>query len=206
MREKSYREQYDRTLRWLTKLEEFGTNVEMPWSESESRTECPGVTYTKRRRKITARVAGEFLFDYEKEGRDLIYAFFQNCWHLKDWLKEDDRVRTLVKSDCGKKKKREGNGCGVCIECFAICDDYLSICSDMCNGSKHSNLKLAKRDKDTDMRKTILKVGVDQDRKLSITGEFVILCKGKEYNALELARSCMTRWTTFISKYGLPES
>ena len=51
---------------------------------------------------------------------DIVYAFFQNCYHLKDWIKNDDKIKTRKN-----------------VERFIEENKCLSICSDICNGSKH---------------------------------------------------------------------
>lgn len=53
---------------------------------------------------------------------DDIYAFFQNCYHLKDWLKNDPAYTF--------HSGRE-------IEEYVNQSRELSICADICNGSKH---------------------------------------------------------------------
>jgi len=55
---------------------------------------------------------------------DEIYAFFINCYHLKDWIKNDDAV-----SIEGKEK----------LEKFIKGSDYMNICEKVCNGIKHLN-------------------------------------------------------------------
>lgn len=54
---------------------------------------------------------------------DAIYAFFQDCYHLKDWIKNDltSPQRTSVESFVSHSKN-------------------LSLCADICNGSKHLTL------------------------------------------------------------------
>ncbi len=51
---------------------------------------------------------------------DDIYAFFQNCYHLKDWIKNDPACSSW--SD---------------VEDFINQNPDLSICADLCNALKH---------------------------------------------------------------------
>ncbi len=53
---------------------------------------------------------------------DDIYAFFQNCYHLKDWLKNDDAYTFHSCQEIEEHVKQS---------------DELLICADICNGSKH---------------------------------------------------------------------
>ena len=61
---------------------------------------------------------------------DDIYHFFQDCWHLKDWIKND---ATLSQST------REG------IISEAKKTDSLKYCADLANGSKHLKLERARK-------------------------------------------------------------
>jgi hypothetical protein len=63
--------------------------------------------------------------DHDRESdyyQDEAYAFFQNCYHLKDWLKNDAASAAAVADD---------------IEQFISVSRALSICADLANGSKH---------------------------------------------------------------------
>jgi len=54
---------------------------------------------------------------------DVVYAFFQSCYHLKDWVLTDK-----IKTSSEIKKFIDDNDC-------------IKICADICNGTKHFNLK-----------------------------------------------------------------
>jgi hypothetical protein len=56
--------------------------------------------------------------------QDEAYAFFQNCYHLKDWLKNDPTTAAAVND----------------IEEFICRSQNLSLCADVCNGSKYLKL------------------------------------------------------------------
>jgi len=62
--------------------------------------------------------------------QDDVWAFFQNCWHIKDWLKHDYRV---------PKRTRDR------VIAAAHASRILQVCRDMANGTKHR--KLTGRDK-----------------------------------------------------------
>jgi len=62
--------------------------------------------------------------------QDDVWAFFQNCWHIKDWLKHDYRV---------PKRTRD------LVIAAAHASRVLQVCRDMANGTKHR--KLTRRDK-----------------------------------------------------------
>jgi hypothetical protein len=56
---------------------------------------------------------------------DNLYHFFQDCWHLKDWIKNDDTLsRSTRKTIVSEAEKTES----------------LNYCADLANGSKHLKL------------------------------------------------------------------
>ena len=60
-----------------------------------------------------------------EEYEDFLWAFFQNCWHLRDWLKNDTSIR---------KRKREA------ILSAVKQSKVLLICECIANRSKHYRL------------------------------------------------------------------
>jgi hypothetical protein len=53
---------------------------------------------------------------------DDIYAFFQSCYHLKDWIKNDSDVSQSIKDR---------------VEHYITSKRSLSLCGDLCNSTKH---------------------------------------------------------------------
>jgi hypothetical protein len=113
---------------------------------------------------------------------DAIHTFFQNCYHLKDWIKNDPNSLFREK-----------------VEEFVSASNNLSLCADICNGSKH--LKLTK------LRSGHLpKVGGHEasfrprhtkDRRIHFV-HFRIEHNGKIIDAFDLAENCMTEWQRFL--------
>ena len=56
---------------------------------------------------------------------DDVYAFFQNCYHLKDWIKNDPTLPSSIRSE---------------VEDYIDQTRALSICADLCNALKHLKL------------------------------------------------------------------
>jgi hypothetical protein len=115
---------------------------------------------------------------------DEVYAFFINCYHLKDWIKNDDTVKLPKKDVEGFIKKHE----------------CMRLCADICNGTKHLKLD-----------PTIHPPRSDQDPKfgartfsLSLGGEpiikvkFSIETKKGTIDAFALASECVQKWEEFI--------
>lgn len=92
----AYQEQLARVRRFLVRVEDASVNTKL---------ELPPEKQT----------------EYE----DMLAAFFQNCWHLKDWIKNDAVApRTLagpIEELCGHYRS-------------------LLLCADVANGTKHLTL------------------------------------------------------------------
>jgi hypothetical protein len=56
---------------------------------------------------------------------DDFYAFFSTCFHLKDWLKQDNSLPESVRAD---------------VETHVNATFWLKLCADLANGSKHLEL------------------------------------------------------------------
>ena len=58
----------------------------------------------------------------EHDFQDMMWAAFQNCWHVKDWIMSDPNV-----SDAQKQA----------VLAMAHQSPDLGACQDLCNGTKH---------------------------------------------------------------------
>jgi hypothetical protein len=76
-----------------------------------------------RVRRFLDRVEGPNANDVEFQ--DMMWAFFQNCWHLKDWVKNDPLASEVQKNSVIDQ---------------AHASALLGICRDLCNGTKHLGL------------------------------------------------------------------
>jgi len=56
---------------------------------------------------------------------DDLFSFFQHCWHLKDWIKNDDTLQRATRKAVVKDVEAT---------------DRLLYCADLANGSKHLHL------------------------------------------------------------------
>ena len=107
--------------------------------------------------------------------QDQVYAFFQNCYHLKDWIKHDESVRVSENVEDFIKKHCE-----------------LKLCAVICNGTKHLVLKKMP----LGGRKTIVDVGRGTT---IISVKYTIdTSSGSSVDAFELATKCLEIWEKFI--------
>lgn len=116
---------------------------------------------------------------------DDIYAFFQNCYHLKDWIKNDPACSNW--SD---------------VENFISQNTDLSICADLCNALKHLTLTRSRSNKNPIFDGGNIKlnitdgIGIKEEVAISIT--YKISTSSGEIDAFELAGRCMSTWEKFI--------
>jgi hypothetical protein len=123
---------------------------------------------------------------------DDLYHFFQDAWHLKDWLINDPAANVRRK---GIEADLE-NG-----------DRAFKITADLANGTKHR--ALTTKNKNTKKVSRIGAVIVERIRSVPITGGKsenrwrVRLADGTETTAEKAAKDVMKAWDKLLKSYGL---
>ncbi|QXX27523.1 hypothetical protein JMJ84_14030 [Salmonella enterica subsp. salamae] len=143
--------------------------------------------YLNRIEKIYAGIFSSSGHDKEDYDDDVI-SFFIHCYHIRDWIIE---LNTLnIKS--GQ------------VDIFINKHQALKICADLANGSKHCKLTRSLR---TGHQPHIAAKQKQTSTWYSGTGggevmtcKYTILCDGKLYDALQLARECIQLWDSYISE------
>ena len=126
-----------------------------------------------------------------EEYEDDLWAFFQNCWHLKDWIKNDS-----VAAVDEEEIEREANS-----------RHMLRVCADLANGTKH--LELRNPREGGKLAGARIKADVRDDMATGTTttsiqwNVMVALEDGTEYHALEVARGALMEWRDLIDKLKL---
>ena len=116
------------------------------------------------------------------DAMDYIIAFFQSCWHLKDWLmndqniKVDERLINNIKEFVEKKSK------------------YIKISQNIANGSKHLDFKNYGRL----MSGLSAKIVVDQDSQTWQSATYEFTQEGITYKVVDLAIQCFNEWELFL--------
>lgn len=117
--------------------------------------------------------------------QDEVYAFFINCYHLKDWIINDSSIKIN-----NKKQK---------IEDFINDNECMSLCADICNGLKHLELDRNIRTgikPEFKERKFFLKLG---EKEPIVRVKYNILTAKGNKDAFILADDCIESWEIFIS-------
>ena len=116
------------------------------------------------------------------EARDLAEEFFNQCYHLKDWIKKDSTI-----------------GSHVDVEAYIAKTRVLQIAADYCNSLKHAGL-----DRKSRSGGQIEKINTHMSLDLTPRGwlgssqvEFVLA--GKKYNAYRLATDSVAAWRSFFA-------
>ena len=133
-----------------------------------------------RARRFLARteaVSGFADVDFQ----DMMWAFFQNCWHVKDWVKNDPILDQATKDS---------------ILAWAHKSIVLGVCHDMCNGTKHLGPRPGEASHD------------HIDTTIVPGGETIMDClidngHGKLVSGRLLAHQCIGEWVSILQSHGL---
>ncbi len=121
---------------------------------------------------------------------DEVYAFFQNCYHLKDWIKHDPACSNWSK-----------------VETLINTNPDLAMCADLCNALKHLTLT---RDRRSSENPTFsgshitlnITDGLGVNECIDISIRYNISTKSGNIDAFELANRCIAAWDSFIKSNG----
>ncbi|MCF6150442.1 MAG: hypothetical protein E3K37_17540 [Candidatus Kuenenia sp.] len=129
--------------------------------------------------------------DYE----DNLWSFFQNCWHLKDWIKNDPGVPSSVSS---------------AIEDAVNEYESLMICADLANRSKHLKLQRVRLDATMPGRYIVATINetISAQKPSAATSVIswdykITLQDGSECWAMDVAEQAIADWETLINKLNL---
>jgi hypothetical protein len=113
--------------------------------------------------------------------QDMMWAFFQNCWHVKDWLCNDPSVPSETK--------------GAVVDLAHLSPD-LKMCQQLCNGTKHLGLRKGAKHLRTSTTYDFARGFIETDC-------FIDDGNGKEISGRELARRCIDEWERILVSQGL---
>lgn len=129
---------------------------------------------------------------------DEVLAFFQNCYHLKDWLK-NDRRRVVSAKD---------------VETYVTNSPNLTLCGALATGAKHLTIDDPRFDRKAKVSKRIttyaptVTVGprgvVPVEPSETMVGViFGVEANGVTHDAFALATACVKEWELFLTSKGL---
>ena len=113
---------------------------------------------------------------------DDVYAFFQNCYHLEDWIKHDPAAGPLSAQ----------------VEDFINQTPELLICADICNSLKHLKLKRSRSSQTPEFGKRIFKLSLGT-KPTTIAVAYTIDTNAGTVDAFDLASQCLRAWEKFVT-------
>lgn len=111
---------------------------------------------------------------------DVVYAFFMNCFHLKDWIKHDHMISPKQK-----------------VEDFIRNNDSMQKCGDITNGIKHLTLTFHHSPKDPKFGPKNITLTVGPEEPI-IKTKYVITTNIGTEDAFQLASDCVKEWENYI--------
>jgi hypothetical protein len=131
----------------------------------------------------------------QHEYEDALYAYFQNCWHLKDWIKNDDATPATLKTAVQRVDNEQHR------------IDSLMLSADIANGSKHLKLtRSIRRGAKTEaeiMVRVFDSVSESTQSNASVGFRYQIVeSNGNSHDALDLARRALADWENLIASNG----
>ena len=131
------------------------------------------------------------------DSEDYAHAFFQNCYHLKDWLKNDHQFTAKSNDE---------------IEQYITDTPSLAICADICNGSKHLMLIRPRSGATPEIGNTLtirfdwdtitkgIEQGIIPPNSYRAAVKPVIEHNGNNLSAIDVAKQAVEAWRRFIGE------
>lgn len=117
---------------------------------------------------------------------DDIYHFFQDAWHLKDWIKNDSSVSSNVRDQVEQQVNQ--------VQVFRVAGDFA-------NGTKHMALE---RPRAENAQFTERKVTINLGHPGPALQERVLtLADGSQTTAEAVATTLMREWSLLLQRFGL---
>ncbi len=118
---------------------------------------------------------------------DEIYAFFMNCYHLKDWIKHDSAVPLAVQQS---------------VEGYINANRSLRLCADICNSLKHLTLTSQRSGESPTFGKKEFGLAFGGETPV-IKLKYQVNATSGPVDAFKLATECVDAWNAFLSSNGL---
>ena len=118
---------------------------------------------------------------------DLFARFFQDCFHVKDWVKNDNTCPKALRDS---------------MEPLYAAAAPLADCADLANAQKHFVLNKHVRNADKDAQPGIRAATIKGNLE-SVTIEFFITVGKSQRNAMEYAEYCVITLSDLLKSHGL---
>lgn len=105
---------------------------------------------------------------------DIVYAFFQQCYHLKDWVKNDPTCSGW--SD---------------VEKFITSNKDLSLCADLCNALKHLTLTKRRSTENPSFASNHITIKIGRKDGVEISINYNVSTSSGDIDAFQIAGNCV---------------
>lgn len=122
---------------------------------------------------------------------DDMLAFFQNCYHLKDWIKNDASLDPFTR-------------CAV--ECHVSANRELRLCADIANGAKHLAVTRSRSKENPKLGATDYHVVVADGPGVgptTLSANTKVDTTTDPTTVIQLANKCMEQWDAYLRERGL---
>jgi len=116
---------------------------------------------------------------------DVLYAFFQNCFHLKDWAINSGALSKDIIND------------------FIESNTDMKICRDLCNGSKHLVINNPSIDSNVSVNRRKYSISIGGGPTKIEIHYFVRTGNYPPLDAFDLATNCSIQWEILLKKHNL---
>jgi hypothetical protein len=116
---------------------------------------------------------------------DDMYAFFQNCHHLRDWIKNDPSIAPNTRKNLTSK---------------ADCEHCLKICADICDGTKHLLRTLHHGKSTVDFMDRSITAHEGSPYAGTVSIKLSIEHNATRLDAFQLATKCVEAWKRISSQ------
>jgi hypothetical protein len=117
---------------------------------------------------------------------DDVYAFFQNCYHLKDWIKNDPACSSWSNVEDLINKNTD-----------------LRICADLCNALKHLTLMKPRSAVNASFAGGHIALNITDGfgikERVDISIKYEVSTSAGNMDVFELAELCVKAWEQYIS-------
>ncbi len=114
--------------------------------------------------------------------QDEVYAFFLNCYHLKDWIKNCPAAASVANR----------------VEEYINNTADLSLCADICNSSKHLHLDKSRSGQWPEFGARKYEMGIGTGP-VTMAVRYSVNTLSGARDAFEIATGCMEAWDKFVS-------
>ncbi|MDP4511733.1 hypothetical protein [Nonomuraea turcica] len=123
------------------------------------------------------------------EARDRLFHFFQDAYHLKDWLKNDDDPRIPPNGDVEALFTNPQRSIAV-----------LRLAADLCNGVKHRKLRAGtSKTGDDSTRISNQSVSIFLGSPVIAEHQWYVTSGGQKYDVVELADDIVEAWNAWLT-------